>query len=142
VIDDNATVTIDLAGLRMLVVDDEPMVRHVFRRWLTAEGASVVDAESVTAACSLLAGGSKFDLVITDHRMPGLSGADLVEWVRKRWPDLPVLVFSGVPSIAERREVIEKPVRGPDLKAAIVDLLSERQQTARNVTRIPRPPSP
>jgi CheY-like chemotaxis protein len=137
---DNSSVTTGLTGLRLLVVDDEPMVRHVFRRWLVAAGAAVIDVDSVTAACALLSDGQKFDAVVTDYWMPGLSGADLVDWIRKRWPDLPVLLLSGLPQGAERRrEIIEKPVKGADLTAAVVDLLSERRATIRVPHRLSRP---
>ena len=128
-----------LDGVRLLLVDDEPMVRHVFRRWLVAEGASVVDADSAPAAFDKLSEGERFDAIISDYRMPGLSGAELAAWTRRRWPDLPVLLFSGLPELALGGDrVVEKPVRGAELTAAVLALLRGRAVTVRS-GRSPRP---
>lgn len=128
-----------LDGVRLLLVDDEPMIRHVFRRWLVAEGASVVAADSAAAAFDKLSDGERFDAIISDYRMPGLSGAELAAWTRQRWPDLPVLLFSCMPEIALAGDrVVEKPVRGSDLTAAVLELLRGRAVTVRSGT-LPRP---
>jgi len=77
---------------RILVVDDEPSVRHMLERVLGAEGYEVVGMEDgaagLTAAST--AKGS-FDLVITNNHMPHLSGEQLVDELRRRFPGLPIL---------------------------------------------------
>jgi CheY-like chemotaxis protein len=77
---------------RILVVDDEPMVRALIARALTDEGYEVVAVANGRAALDEARGAEvKFDLIVTNSYMPGLSGPELVERVRQDFPDLPIL---------------------------------------------------
>ncbi|HEU5400846.1 MAG TPA: response regulator [Terriglobales bacterium] len=80
--------------LRLLVVDDETSIREVTSAMLAEQGYLVLTAEDGQQALELL---SEFrpDLVITDLRMPLLSGYELLEIMRERFPGLPVIVVSG-----------------------------------------------
>lgn len=78
---------------RALVVDDEPGVRIVLRRWLTRQGWVVDEAVDGAAAQRSLAaddeeGGGRFDMVICDLRMPELTGPELYEWAARYRRDL------------------------------------------------------
>ena len=78
---------------RALVIDDEPGVRVVLRRWLTRRGWEVDEAVDGAAAQLRLApdpsgGTASFDLVICDLRMPALSGPELFQWAMERRRDL------------------------------------------------------
>lgn len=79
---------------RALVVDDEPMVRHLLDRALTRTGFEVFEATDGGAALDLI-GADEFDLVISDVEMPGIGGLELLQRVRLERPDLPVVLFSG-----------------------------------------------
>ncbi len=78
-----------------LVVDDEPLVRMSTAEMLIDLGYSVVEASSGEEAMRLIGAGTKFDVLVTDHLMPGMSGTDLATAVRSLKPDTPVLVVSG-----------------------------------------------
>ncbi len=114
-------------ALRILLVEDEPRVREVLALLLTALGQSVVSAASGDEALARLEQGERVDAVLTDLRMPGLTGWDVIRAVRTRWPSLRVGIITGSPALAaESREpvdvVIAKPV-GPDaLRDAIARL--------------------
>ena len=81
--------------LRILVVDDEPSVLEALGDTLVEDGHTVVRADSGRGALSLLDGGERVDVVITDLGMPGMTGWELARALRTRQPDLPVGVISG-----------------------------------------------
>jgi DNA-binding response OmpR family regulator len=77
---------------RVLVVDDEPMVREVVTRYLERDGY-VVDAVGDGAAALELAGRTAFDLVVLDLMLPALGGLDVLGQLRRRG-DTPVIVLT------------------------------------------------
>ena len=82
-----------LAGLSVLVVDDQADARVLVERVLSARGARVVVAESTEQALVEL-GNEAFDVLISDVSMPGRDGYDLVRHVRSRTPDLPAIALT------------------------------------------------
>lgn len=83
-------------GRRVLVVDDEPIVRSFLARLLEEAGYDVQAApDGAEALRAALAHPTGFDLVISDIRMPGMDGWELGRRLRSRWPELPVLYISG-----------------------------------------------
>lgn len=81
--------------VHVLVVDDEPSVRLLVQRVLARAGARVQAASSADAALEALHQGG-FDVMVTDVRMPGRSGVWLLNAAKHRWPELPVIVMSGM----------------------------------------------
>ena len=79
---------------RILVVDDEPKMRALLAMALDSEGMSVTQAASAEEALAALGRGDAFDVMVTDVRMPGLSGLDLVKRARKDWPSLECIVMT------------------------------------------------
>lgn len=75
---------------RILVLDDEPMIRHFVARSLEEAGYEVVVLSPPLGALELLAD-AHFDLVITNSIMPAVSGAQLVAQIRGNFPDVPVI---------------------------------------------------
>jgi two-component system, cell cycle sensor histidine kinase and response regulator CckA len=93
----------DATACRVLLVDDESMVRAQMRRTLELRGFLVKEAEDGAAALATLER-EQFDLMILDMRMPLLDGADVVEAVRHRGMPLPIVVASGyLDPLTERR---------------------------------------
>ena len=77
----------------ILVVDDDPSMRDVLIKGLTSESLAVEAAESAQVALGRIAN-SDVDAVVTDLRMPGLSGLDLCQHIVERCGDIPVIVFT------------------------------------------------
>jgi len=86
------------AGKKILIVDDEPCICDLLENFLTLKGYGVVRAENGTRALSLVEDGD-IDLVITDIRMPGMSGIQLLEKIRERNSGIPVLITTGYPTL-------------------------------------------
>ncbi|WP_428262405.1 response regulator [Haliangium sp.] len=84
----------------VLIVDDNPEMAENLQEILEDEGIRARVAFNGPAALDLLSGGH-FDLVITDVRMPGMSGLAVLEAIQSRWPRLPVIVMSAYSSDAE-----------------------------------------
>ena len=79
---------------KVLVVDDDPVVRKSFDRVLTGKGYAVISAENGEEALRKL-GEEKYDVVYTDIRMPGMSGLDMAEQLKANQPWTPVVIITG-----------------------------------------------
>lgn len=96
---------------RILLVDDEDAVRRTVTQLLQRLGYAVVEAAEAKDALALLDAGEKFDLLLTDVVMPGgMSGLDLSKEVRRRHPDVKILLTSGYTDTA----LLARGVLGPD----------------------------
>ena len=84
-----------VSGGRVLIVDDEQLIRTLLARHLDREGFDVAHAEGAEAALSALGEGPAFDLLVTDVVMPDVDGFQLAAEVERRHPGLPVLFISG-----------------------------------------------
>lgn len=91
---------------RVLLVDDQPELRRLFRRNLSKAGHEVVEAWNGRCAIEL-AQLTSFDVVISDVRMPDMSGVDLLKALYQHDPDLPVVLVSGSPDATTVTEAIE-----------------------------------
>jgi DNA-binding NtrC family response regulator len=80
----------------LLLVDDDPLPLGVLRATLTAERFQTLSAESGADALALLdQHAHEIDCVLTDLYMPGVSGMDVLMYVRERWPEISVIVLTG-----------------------------------------------
>ena len=110
----------------VLLVDDEALVRASTADMLGEFGMSVIEAQSAGEALALLNDGLAVDLIVTDHMMPGMTGAELAEEVRRRRPGLPMLLVSGYSDLAgipADLPRLEKPFRQRDLAVSIAGVL-------------------
>lgn len=80
---------------KILITDDEPAVCEILCRWLMAEGYTCSTAFSGEQAMRLL-GDHDFELVVSDVLMPGISGLDLLEFIRNRFPEIAVILVTGI----------------------------------------------
>jgi CheY-like chemotaxis protein len=119
---------------RVLVVDDECVVRLLVARALESAGYTVLAAADGAEALDLLEQGGGVDLVLTDIRMPRLGGLELGrEIARRQWP-IPVLYMSADPTAALRSDgsdpsipgCLAKPFSITDLGATVERLLRQR----------------
>jgi len=105
------------SGHSVLVVDDESDVRDIVRMILAREGYRVTCADGADAAFSQLkANGGRVDLVITDLAMPGVSGAQFIERLRKQRREVPVLVMTGTDLVQFLPDSVRELTQGVLLK--------------------------
>ncbi len=79
----------------VLLVEDEDAVRGLAQRVLQRAGYEVLPAPNGDLALRIVDERGQPDLLLTDMVMPGMSGRELTDTLRDRWPDLPVIVMSG-----------------------------------------------
>lgn len=95
--------------IRILVVDDEDTIRLVLAKYLRTRGFDVATAESGDAALETLAG-ARFDLMLCDVRMPGLSGVEIVPAALETDPELGIVMLSAVNDAPTATEAMSQGV--------------------------------
>jgi putative two-component system response regulator len=126
---------------RILVIDDEDVIRMLVVEILESVGYEVTSAESAERALALLEK-AEFDLVVSDVIMPGLSGLELLEAVRARRASLPVVLVTGAGTYDTLSQaltrgaagLVTKPFAHSDLQSAVADAL-ERAARSRDDLR-------
>jgi PAS domain S-box-containing protein len=118
-------------ALRILLVDDEEAIRRVAARFFTRRG-HVVDVASDGAEALSMIGRQSYDVILTDLRMPGMSGEVLLQTLQERDPDAARRVALMTGHVARDDEalavrfpgvpVLEKPFSLPDLQRHVEDL--------------------
>ncbi len=127
--------TVDLRGLRVLLVDDSVASRHHLRRLLEQLGIEqIVDAADGKQAVAVLQE-SLFDLVITDYNMPEMDGRELTEYIRtESWQaEVPILMVTSEQNVGrlaavERAGVsaiCDKPFEASSIRRLISDALQQ-----------------
>jgi DNA-binding NtrC family response regulator len=127
-------------GVRMkiLVVDDEEGARELFNTILSDEGYEVALAVNGSEALSRIKGGG-YDLVVTDIKMPGMDGLQLLQEIRKTGSNVDVIMVTAYGEVESylramslgAAEYINKPIRIKELKRIVHKVLTERK--ARNI---------
>jgi antitoxin Phd len=79
---------------RVLIIEDEMPLLESYSRSLSASGFDVVEASRASEGLDRLKS-SNFDVILTDVLMPGIEGLDIVEQLRSRFPDIPVIAMFG-----------------------------------------------
>jgi YesN/AraC family two-component response regulator len=115
-----------MKNLKILIVDDERMIRDTLREVLELEGATVEEADNGDTAFTLIKS-KKFDLIISDVRMPVCSGTDLLKKLRAYEGKAPeIILISGFTDLTNAR-AIELGASGflmkPDLMANLKELI-------------------
>jgi len=122
---------------RILVVEDEAYVRDSLAEMLRARGYDVDAAASVDAALEALAR-TPVDVVLTDLKMPGAGGLDLIRRIAGATPDLPIIVLTGFGTIASAVECIRGGATDYLLKPAdpgALEVTLERAMAGRALKR-------
>jgi PAS domain S-box-containing protein len=126
-----------LAGVHILVVDDDGGIRESLAEILEAEGCRVeTAADGVEAIAKIECGG--FDVVLSDVVMPNMDGYELFTAVRERWPDVPVLMMTAFhydkDHIIKRSRleglegvIFKKPVDSQRLRAALIEVIGAKE---------------
>jgi CheY-like chemotaxis protein len=115
--------------LQVLLIDDNPTQLYVRKAVLVDGGMSVSVAGTSEEALAMLRlpRSTHFDVIVTDHMLPGESGAAFVRQLRHLEADLPVLAISGLPEAGEEYEnlnvrFLPKPVPPEDLIRYVQEL--------------------
>jgi DNA-binding NtrC family response regulator len=127
---------------RILIVDDELVVRDSLGKWFTSEGYTARPVASGREALETI-GQMDFDIALLDIKMPGMDGMELQARLREADPDLLVVIMTGYASVdtavqALKRgayDYITKPV-DPDELSHLVEKALEHRRTHREVVRL------
>ena len=107
-----------------LLVEDDMLQREVMAELLRDEGFEVVECSTAEAAELIIAtSGTELRALITDNRLSGsMSGVELAEYARGRYPGLNIIVMSGkqVPKLPARTTFLQKPFAPAHLLQAVV----------------------
>ncbi len=133
---------------KILVVDDSEATLEVLQRNLASEGYQTLTASTVSSALAALET-TRVDLVITDFKMPGGSGMDLVRHIRENLRDTEVMMITGYPSIEGAVEAIKigaeeylsKPFTDEELYAAVRRSLDKLHLQRSGRKPAPQPPA-
>lgn len=100
--------------IRVLIADDHVIMRNGLKQLCEDMGDIEVDGEAKDGdeVLALLGSGKKFDLALLDLTMPGVSGADLVERIRERDANLPILIFSMRSELQVAKSVLKAGASG------------------------------
>jgi CheY-like chemotaxis protein len=116
--------------LKVLAVDDDPMILINLTLMLTDMGHTVLESNSVSTALEILRGDPAVDLIVTDYLMSAMSGNRLVDEVLTFRPGLPIVLTSGLnetpPSLSERVHQLQKPYTEEQLEAAIAEAFADK----------------
>jgi len=137
---------------RILIVDDQEMMRDSLQATLVREGHEVIAATDAATALASLAGSGRFDLVITDLKMPRLTGIELLQESKRLRPDLSVVVMTAFATVGTAVEAmklgaydyIQKPFDGDQIRLLVDRTLEhsrlvKENQALRRMTESPAP---
>lgn len=113
---------------RILIVEDEILIRKNFAAFLRNESYEVSEARDGVQALELL-NDQAIDLIISDFVMPHMNGLELLDRVALKWPRMPIIFLTGyladrpVQTLLPYIEFLQKPVTLDDLLSAVKRLL-------------------
>jgi len=125
---------------RILLIDDDRLIRKVFRMILSKEGYDVIEAEDGEAGLRMVRA-DKPDIVITDFQMPGISGLEVLSEIRKLKINLPVIMLTAFGDVVLTIKAIqlgafdflEKPVTPEQLKATVGNAIKSVKSSVSHV---------
>jgi signal transduction histidine kinase/ActR/RegA family two-component response regulator len=111
-------------GRRVLIVEDNVQVGRFSTQVLADLGYDTTLAKNASEALKLLEQANRFDVVFSDVIMPGMSGLDLGREIRRRYPELPVVLTSGYSEVLAQEgrhgfDLIQKPYAAEDLSRVL-----------------------
>ncbi|MCW8130160.1 MAG: flagellar motor switch protein FliN [Planctomycetota bacterium] len=123
-----------LAPMNIMVVDDDPALRSLFSQYLSDAGHKIAEADNGAAALESIAR-APVDLVLTDLRMDGVSGIDVLKGVQEKHPETGVMLITGFATLDSAMEamrlgaidVIQKPVNLEELGKKIDAYISKKK---------------
>jgi PAS domain S-box-containing protein len=127
-------------SLRVLAVDDDALVLMNTTALLEDLGHVVTEALSAHDALKLMRDGNPFDLIVTDHAMPRMTGMELARAIWQEWPQVPIILATGYAELPEGNVLnlpkLSKPFDQHQLERAIAEATlptREREERARRL---------
>ncbi|HXW92567.1 MAG TPA: HD domain-containing phosphohydrolase [Terriglobales bacterium] len=129
-----------MPGDRILVVDDEDAIREIVCSMLSNANYRCAQASSGLKALALLDSGEEFELMLSDLMMAEMSGTDLLEKIKEKYPDMPVVMVTAVHDISVALKAIRdgaydyllKPFERDQLLATVRRALENRRLKLEN----------
>lgn len=122
----SAECTSPVKGKKILLVDDEALVLTSVKRSLDRLGYTVDAAKDAQEALQIfMKAPDEFDLVITDHTMPHMTGAEFAGEITRTCPDVPIILCTGYSDIITEQDAKEKGIREVLMKPATAKELNE-----------------
>lgn len=123
-----------MSRAKILVIDDEDIVRTSCSRALAPEGYEVKLAKNGLEGMNMIKG-EKFDVVLTDLKMPDMDGIEVLRKIKEEWPGVEVIIITGYQTVDTAVksiklgafDYIEKPFTPDALIAAIVKALDRKK---------------
>ena len=124
---------------KILIVDDQEMMRDSLAATLAREGHEVVACTDGPLAVTRL-GGAKFDLMITDLKMPKMTGIELLQETKRVRPEMPVVLMTAFATVSTAVEAmklgaydyIQKPFDGDEIKLLVERTLEHNRLRLEN----------
>jgi DNA-binding NtrC family response regulator len=124
---------------KILIIEDDDEMRSLLRDFFKEEGFETVSADKGSEAFRKLVK-EPFDLIITDIRMPGLSGLDILPRIKKLQPEVPIIVITAFGSEDVHRKVfergatayLEKPILLNNLRTLVNQMVSAKEKMVRD----------
>ena len=122
--------------LRIPIIDDEEVVCRSCERFLKEEGYDVRTAYNGRDGIILIEE-NNYDIVITDLKMPGMSGMEILEYVKDKYPDIQVIMITGYSTAANAEEsvkkgaadYIQKPFAPSELLSVVIETSKKIRKT-------------
>ncbi|MBD3184885.1 response regulator [Candidatus Poribacteria bacterium] len=95
---------------KILIVDDEEMMREMVTEMLEDQAKEIITAENAEEALEIFNNNGSFDAVLTDLKMPGMNGLQLLESIKGINPSMPVVVMTGYSEIFSVEEAMKSGV--------------------------------
>lgn len=119
---------------RILVIDDEDIVRTSCSRALVPEGYEVKAAKNGLEGLKMISD-EKFNLVLTDLKMPDMDGIEVLKRIKEEWPEIEVIIITGYQTVDTAVksiklgafDYIEKPFTPDALVAAVAKALNRKR---------------
>ena len=138
-----------IRNAHILIVDDEPNVRLVFRTALESSGYTISLAEDGEHAL-MWVGSTPFDLVLLDLQMPGIGGMEVLESLREAGNDVPVVIITAhdsVPNAVQAMKLgaidfLAKPLSPDSLRTVVAEVLLRHSAVKPGTSARPSSPEP